>query len=145
MSDINGALQITHQAGCPAPGIVAQLPMATMLGQNPYIQLVADGQGGEVFRCALCGRLQGSDAVPENAAQPEPKARKPKRSRGRLISDWPKVYQEVVAEMRRDHDALEWLNVVTRVRSNFPQASSVVESTIRRWCTEDNLPHPKDL
>lgn len=64
--DIGVRLGIVYRAGCPAPGIIAALPMATMSGRNPAILLVADGNGGELFKCALCGAVEGprSLAIP---------------------------------------------------------------------------------
>lgn len=66
--DPQAAVAITHRAGCPGPSTVAAMPVATMLDRNPYIELVADGRGGTVRRCRLCGELSGDVTTP---ASPE--------------------------------------------------------------------------
>ncbi len=73
MSDISEGLGIVHRAGCQGPGIVAAMPFATMTGRNPYITLVADGKGGEVFQCRLCGMIEGQTPPPEARRPGRPK------------------------------------------------------------------------
>jgi hypothetical protein len=65
--DIGTVLGIIHRAGCMGPTTIAAMPLATMMGRNPYIVAVADGKGGELFACRLCGRLQGQQPDPETA------------------------------------------------------------------------------
>ena len=49
---------IVHKAGCDAPGIAAAMPFATLAGRG-VIDTVADGKGGELFRCRRCGVVEG--------------------------------------------------------------------------------------
>ncbi|MBA2756905.1 MAG: hypothetical protein H0U37_05630 [Chloroflexi bacterium] len=66
--DIGAHLRIIHRAGCTAPSVIAALPFATAMGRNPAIDLVADGKGGELFRCRLCGMREGEAPAPETQA-----------------------------------------------------------------------------
>ena len=73
MSELNRIVGILHTAGCPVPGYVDALPMATMTGRNPYLQSVADGHGGQVQRCAVCGMIEGDLFVaPDSTPEPTP-------------------------------------------------------------------------
>lgn len=67
------------------------------------------------------------------------------KSRPRLIPDWPALYLEIIEDMRRAHDRLEWKNVVSRARDKREALDGVSESTIRAWCAEDGLPHPSKV
>lgn len=60
--------RIVHRAGCMGPTTIAAMPFATSLGRNPYIVIVADGKGGELLRCRLCGMVEGQDVAAEPAA-----------------------------------------------------------------------------
>lgn len=71
--DISARLGIVHRAGCMAPTTISAMPLATMMGRNPYIVAVADGTGGERFACRLCGRVQGQR--PEDDPAPAPPSR----------------------------------------------------------------------
>ena len=55
-------LRIIHRAGCVTPTTIAMMPWATSLGRNPYIEVVADGKGGELLRCRVCGMVEGQPA-----------------------------------------------------------------------------------
>lgn len=68
MNDIGADLRIIHRAGCTAPSVIAALPIATAMGRNPAIDLVADGKGGELFRCRLCGMREGEAPAAETQA-----------------------------------------------------------------------------
>ncbi len=76
MSGISEGLGIIHRAGCQGPSYATAMPYATMYGRNPYFPLVADGKGGEVFQCRLCGMIEGQS--------PPPDARRPGRPKGTL-------------------------------------------------------------
>lgn len=73
MSDDIGAHHgIIHRAGCLAPTTIEAMPLATILGRNPYIVTEADGKGGERFRCRLCGMIEGQRPDAEPAAPVAP-------------------------------------------------------------------------
>ena len=72
-ADISARLGITHRAGCTAPTWVAGMPLSTMMGRNPAIHLVADGNGGELFRCTMCGMVEGQTPDATTVAVPGPR------------------------------------------------------------------------
>ncbi|MGD0247852.1 MAG: hypothetical protein ABSB75_02255 [Candidatus Limnocylindrales bacterium] len=97
--DIGARLGIIHRAGCAAPTTYAAMPFATMTGHNPYVALVADGKGGELFRCRICGMVQGQR--PKDAAElADPRPGEPLTDRAReALSKLPAV----LADLRRGH------------------------------------------
>jgi len=80
--DIGARLRIIHRAGCTAPSDIAAMPVATAMGRNPAIDLVADGKGGELFRCRLCGMREGeAPALTPMSAVPRRGPGRPRRDR----------------------------------------------------------------
>jgi hypothetical protein len=94
--DIGARLGIIHRAGCVAPTTYAAMPFATMTGRNPYVAVVADGKGGELFRCTICGMVQGQKPEDE-APAPREAAPVPQRSADRV-----RLCREAVPRLRRD-------------------------------------------
>jgi hypothetical protein len=123
--DIGARLGIIHRAGCMAPTTYAAMPFATMTGHNPYVALVADGEGGELFRCTICGMVQGQR--PEDSPATEPPA--PGASATPMPSDgagWPTLAQILAtkAELEADGPPAGARTIAKRLGCH--------ESTVRR-------------
>jgi len=52
---------IIHRAGCNGEQLARAMPFRTMAGQGPIVE-EANGNGGERFRCLVCGAVEGGTA-----------------------------------------------------------------------------------
>jgi hypothetical protein len=64
-------------------------------------------------------------------------------------SEWPDMYRDIVATIRRKRDRETWRKVAQVIRDEFSKAhpdwGAIDETTVARYCVRDQLAHPKDL